>query len=153
MDSHEAIREAVQGRTAEHAKTLNLSTSLVSKWQEPCVGNGNSGAYNPLDRTCAIVETALRLGMPLEKALSPVYYLNHRFNLVCFRMPLPEKGGVANNELVRTIKEFADLAQSTAESLMDGRISEIEAKKIVQEGEEAMRSIGTLLQVVKESVK
>jgi len=36
---------------------------------------------------------------------------------------------------------------------MDGRISHIEAKMIIREGQEAMRSVGALLEVVKEAIR
>lgn len=153
MHSYEAMQDAIQGKTVEHAKALGVSGSLVTKWQEPHTDFTDSGAYNPLDRIATIVETATRLEVSWSKALSPVYYLNHRFNLVCFQMPDLKNGNAVNDELIRTIKEFSDLAQATSEALIDGRISHIEAKRIIREGQEAIRSIGTLLQVVKESIR
>lgn len=153
MHSYEAIQDAIRGKTVEHAKALGVSVSLVAKWQEPHVDFTDSGAYNPLDRIATVVETALRLGVPKSKALSPVFYLNYHFGLVCFPLPTNGAGAAVNDELIKTIKEFADLAQATSESLMDGRISHIEAKMIIREGQEAMRSVGALLEVVKEAIR
>lgn len=153
MHSYEALQEAIQGKTVEHAKALGVSGSLVCKWQEPHTDFTDSGAYNPLDRIATVVETALRLEVSREGALSPVYYLNHRFNLICFPLPNLGAGTAVNDELIQAIKEFSDLAQVTSESLMDGRISNLDRKKIVREGREAMRAIGILLQIVKESVR
>lgn len=153
MHSYEAMQDAIQGKTVEHAKALGVSGSLVTKWQEPHTDFTDSGAYNPLDRVSTIVETALRLEVTRTRALSPIYYLNHRFDLLCFPMPDIKSGTAINDELISTIKEFADLAQATSESIKDGRISHIEAKKIIREGQEAIRSIGTLMQIVKESVR
>lgn len=153
MHSYEAMQDAIQGKTVEHAKALGVSGSLVGKWQEPHIDFTDSGAYNPLDRIATVVETALRLEVPRSKALSPVYYLNHRFNLVCFQMPAPGDGSTVNDALIQTIKEFSDVAQATSESLMDGRISNLDAKKIIHEGQEAIRAIGALLHIVKEAIR
>jgi hypothetical protein len=60
---------------------------------------------------------------------------------------------MVNEQLIHAIKEFSDVAQATSESLMDGRISRIEARKIIREGQEALRAIGTLLKVVKEAIR
>jgi hypothetical protein len=153
MHSYEAMQEAIQGKTVDHAKALGVSHSLVAKWQEPHVDFTDSGAYNPLDRIATVVETALRQGVPRSKALSPIFYLNHHFGLVCFPLPTNDAGTAVNDELIQTIKEFSDLAQATSEGLLDGRISHIEARKIIREGQEAMRSIGALLEVVKEAIR
>lgn len=153
MHSYEAMQDAIRGKTVEHAKALGVSVSLVAKWQEPHTDFTDSGAYNPLDRIATILETALRLGIPRPHALSPIYYLNHRFDLVCFPLPAHGAGNAVNDELISTIKEFSDLAQATSEGLIDGRISHIEAKKIIREGQEALRAIGALLEVVKEAIR
>jgi len=153
MHSYEAMQDAIQGRTVDHAKALGVSNSLVAKWQEPHIDFSDSGAYNPLDRIATVVETALRLGVPKSKTLSPIFYLNHRFGLVCFQMPTPGDGSTVNDALIQTIKEFSDVAQATSESLMDGRISTLDARKIIHEGQEAIRAIGALLHIVKEAIR
>ena len=153
MHSYEAMQDAIQGRTVDHARALGVSTSLVAKWQEPHIDFSDSGAYNPLDRIATVVETALRLGVPTSKALSPIFHLNHRFELVCVPLQPSGTGNMVNEQLIHAIKEFSDVAQATSESLMDGRISRIEARKIIREGQEALRAIGTLLKVVKEAIR
>lgn len=153
MKSYEAIQRAIQGRTVDHAKRLGKSSSLIGKWQEPHTDYTDSGAYNPLDRIEAIVDTAIQLGINREDALSPVYWLNHRFDLVCFHLPKCD-GDVVNTELIRTIKEFSDLVQATSAALADGRIDRrAEAGRIIREGEEALRAIGALIATVKEAAK
>ncbi len=153
MKSYEAIQRAIQGKTVEHAKRLGKSSSLIGKWQEPHTDFTDSGAYNPLDRIEAIVDTAMVLGINQEEALSPVYWLNHRFDLVCFHLPKGE-GDVVNTELIKTIKEFSDLVQATSAALADGRIDRrAEAGRIIREGEEALRAIGALIALVRETVK
>lgn len=152
MKSHEAIQRAIAGRTVEHAKRLGKSTVLLHKWQEPSTDYSDSGMYNPLDRIEAIVDEALILGIDREDALAPVYWLNHRFGLVCFDLP-DAKGGAIANELLTTIKEFADLAQATSEALLDKQVTRMEAGRIISEGEQALRAIGALIGAVKEIVK
>jgi hypothetical protein len=152
MKSFEAIQRAIQGKTVEHAKRLGKSTSLINKWQEPSNDYTDSGAYNPLDRIEAIVDTAMALGVSRDEALAPVYWLNHRFGLVAFTLP-HGSGNAINTELITTIKEFSDLIQTTSTALQDGRISRPEATEIVKEGEEALRAIGALIGMVKESAK
>ena len=149
MKSYEAIQRAISGKTFEHAKRLGKSTSLIGKWQEPHTDFTDSGAYNPLDRIEAVVDLALTIGIPRENALAPVYWLNHRFNLVCFDVP-EAKGDTVSKELLTTIKEFSDLAQATSKALLDQRITRLEAGRIISEGEQALRAIGALIGVVKE---
>lgn len=153
MHSHEALQRAINGKTIEHAKHLGLSSSLINKWQEPHVDFEDSGAYNPLDRIETIVQTSLNLGIAREEAHAPIYYLAHRFNLACIMLPYGTREGCVNEQIIRSIKEFADLAQATSEALADGRISKIEAKKIEREGQEALRAISSLLAIVKESIR
>ncbi len=153
MKSHEAIQRAIQGKTVEHAKRLGKSTVLLHKWQEPSTDYSDSGMYNPLDRIEAICDTAIQLDVPREDALAPVYWLNHRFNLVCFDMPDVSKNGVIANELLTTIKEFSDLVQATSRALLDQRITLMEAGRIIAEGEQALRAIGALIGAVKEIVE
>jgi hypothetical protein len=150
MESYETIQKAIAGKTVEHAKALGVSTSLVSKWQEPHTDFTDSGAYNPYDRLKCIIETSFRLGTPRENALCPIYQLNHDFDLVCFDMPSVPKGDAVAIELIKTIKEFSDLAQETSKALRNSRISKGERAKIIKEGQEAIRAIGALLGVVEE---
>lgn len=153
MKSYEALQKAIAGKTVEHAKRLGRSTSMLSKWQEPHTDFTDPGAYNPLDRIEAIVDYALALGVNKEAALAPVYWLNHRFGLVAFDLPDCAKGGAVSAELFATIKEFSDLIQATSKALKDGRIAKNEAKEIVIEGEEALRAIGALIALVRETVE
>lgn len=153
MKSYEALQAAIQGKTTDHAKRLGKSTSLISKWQEPHTDFSDSGAYNPLDRIEAICDTAQALGIKRSDALAPVYWLNHRFGLIAFDLPECAKDGAVSAALLNTIKEFADLAQETSGALQNGRIDRNEARKIITEGEEALRAIGALIGVVKEMGK
>jgi len=152
MENHEALQVAIAGETREHAKRLGLSMSSVNKWQEPAVDFSDSGSYNPLDRIDTIVNTALDLNIPKEKALMPIYQLNHNHDLICF--PMPQGGShPVNQALIDTIKEFADTVQAVSKALQDGRIDKIEAKNIIDEANEALRAIGILIHSVKEAVK
>jgi len=153
MENHEALQVAIAGETREHAKRLGLSMSSVNKWQEPAVDFSDSGSYNPLDRIDTIVNTALDLNIPKEKALMPIYQLNHNHDLICFAVP-PAGVYPINQALMSTIKEFADTVQAVSEALLgDDRIDKIKAKKIIKEGNEALRAIGILIHSVKEAVR
>jgi hypothetical protein len=148
MESYEALQKAIAGRTMEHAKRLGKSTSLLTKWQEPHTDFTDSGAYNPLDRIEAIVDTAIQLGVPRESALAPVHWVNHRFGLVCFDMP-DTKSGTVSKQLLVTIKEFSDVVQETSKALLNNRIDKGERATIITEGQEAIRAIGALIGAVK----
>jgi hypothetical protein len=152
MENHEALKVAIAGESREHAKRLGLSTISVNKWQEPHVDFSDSGSYNPLDRIDTIVNTALDLKIPKEKALMPIYQLNHNHNLVCFAVP-PGGTHPVNQALISVIKEFADTVQAVSEALGDDRIDRIEAKKIENEGNEALRAIGILIHSVRAAVR
>lgn len=154
MRSHEAIQKAINGKTVEHAKRLGKSLSLLSKWQEPQGDYTDSGAYNPLDRIETIIETALRLGEPRENALAPIYYLNQKFNLIC--IPVPSKSqceSEISKGLLKTVKEFGELAAEAAKALEDGALSAQEFKRIDKEGWDAIKEIASFLHKAKESVK
>ncbi len=149
MKSYEAIAKAIAGETVKHAKRLGLSTSLVNKWQEPCVDFTDSGAYNPLDRLETIIAAALELKASREP-LSPLHYLGQRFNQII--IPLPAVT-VTNTEisksLLKTIKEFGDLAQVAAKSLEDGIITTKEAEHIHKEGWDLIRQTMVFLEKIK----
>ena len=153
MKSHEAIQKAINGKTVEHAKRLGKSISLLSKWQEPNTDYTDSGAYNPLDRIEAIVETALRFGEPKENAFSPIYYLNQKFNLIAIQVPEKSSETEISKGLLKTVKEFGELAAEAAKALEDGTLSPQEFKRIDKEGWDAIKEIASFLHKAKESVR
>ena len=152
MESHEALKDAIGPHVRDVAKRLRRSPSLIYKWTEPAEDPDDSGAHNPLDTLDEIIDEAQRRGRG-ELALAPIYWLNHEHGLVAFRMPVAGPGGAVNRELLRSIKEFSELAQAAAEALADGRVSSPELKRIEREGTEALRAISALMQVAKECVR
>lgn len=152
MKSYEALQLAIKGKTIEFARKLGLSTILVNKWQEPHTDFTDSGAYNPLDRIEVIIEEALRQKNP--DALAPIWYLAERFNLVIIPLPkINEDISEISDELLKTIKEFGDLAKEASAALQDGRIDRIEAKKIDKEAWELIRQVACFIEAVKKSIK
>ena len=155
MKSHEAIQRSVNGKTVDHAKALGISLSSVTKWQEPSTDYTDSGSYNPLDRIESIIEKSLSLGNSPERAYSPIQYLTERFGLIMLHLPKTCKGNVEiSRELLKTIKEFGDLAKAASESLNnDGTINKREAEKIDKEAWDLIRQTALFIQTIKESVK
>lgn len=150
MKSYEAMHNAIAGKTISHAKNLGLATITLNKWQEPSSDFSDPGIYNPLDRIESICRHSLELGTNRQDALAPVYWLNHRFGLVCFDLPDITRGGAVAAELIKTIKEFSDLTQATSDALGHSRIDKQHAAHIIKEGEEALRAIGALIGIIKE---
>lgn len=61
-------------------------------------------------------------------------------------IPMPTEGAEGSDrDLVRTIKEFSDLAQAVSAAKADGRVDEFELAKIRREGSECQRAIAKLL--------
>lgn len=140
MKTYEALHAAINGQTLVFARQMGLSTSLLNKWQEPHVDFTDSGAYNPLDRIEAIIETALAQGN--REALAPLQYLAEKFGLIIIPVPKPQ-GCLADvtHELIKTVKEFGELASVAATALADARITRKEAEQIRKEAFELMRQV------------
>lgn len=155
MKSYEAIQKAINGKTIEHAKTLGKSISLLAKWQEPALDYTDSGAYNPLDRIEAIVETALKLGEPKESALAPIQYLAEKFSLVMISLPKQHAGNIEiSRELLKTIKEFGEMAEAASRALdNDGRVDKREAQKIDKEAWDLIRQTALFVEAIKGSAR
>lgn len=152
MKSFEAIQTAIKGKTVEFARKLGLSTSLVNKWQEPCTDFTDSGALNPLDRIETIIEESQRQGNP--DAMAPILYLAERFNLSI--IPIPKENNCLSKisqELLKTIKEFGDLAKASSQALQDGRITVKEAKAIDTEVWKLIRQVTAFNEAVKRASK
>jgi len=152
MKSYEALQKAIQGRTVEHARMLGKSTSLIAKWQEPHTDFTDSGAYNPLDRIEAIVEKALAL-VPREDALAPVYWLNERFNLIAIPITVTASDSEISKGLLKTVKEFGELASEASKALEDGKFTPQEFKRVEKEGWDAIKEIAAFLNKAKDSLK
>ena len=154
MKSYEALNRAISRQTVEHAKRLHVSTSLVNKWQEPSTDYNDSGAYNPLDRIETVIETALSLGIAPEDALAPIHFLAERFGQIVIPIPTIEAPATAASaELLKTIKEFGDLASESSKALQDGKISWREYDRINREAWELIRQVALFLRIVELSVR
>lgn len=153
METYLSLKKCINGDTVGTAKELGLSTITVNKWQEPHTDFTDSGSYNPLDRINTIIHRSVRKKNPPELAYAPLYALAMEHGFVCIALPRVADHDKVNVELIKSIKEFADLAGETSEALQDGRISPDDARKIETEGNEALRAITTLLHVAQESVR
>lgn len=151
MKSYEAIAKAVNGLAVEVAKRLRLSTSLLYKWMEPCIDYTDSGALNPLDRLEILIESALKLNPHREDALAPLQYLNEHFDLIAFPRPHKQQTTTeVSQELLKTIAEFGELAQTASIALEDGVITPDEAQQINVVGWCLQRQIAAFLQSMEE---
>ncbi len=149
MKSHEALRQAIGGATKFIAQALHVSPILVYKWQEPSGGWPNSGKRNPLDTIRIIVETSLKLGRNKEDAFAPIHYLAREFGLIVIEAP--EAGGQLRElqqELMRSIKEFSDLMNTSSKALEDGKLQPYEAEEILKEGWELIEQVMKYLKKV-----
>lgn len=154
MESYEALGNAINRQTKEHAKRLGLSVSTISKWQEPSVDFTDSGAFNPLDRIETIMETSLHLGNPAELALSPVFYLGDKFNFVPLILP-PASPNLAEitMQLHKIVSEFGLLINESSEALKDGIVTPSERKRIELDAQRLLASTGLFLKLVQEASK
>ncbi|HAK89888.1 MAG TPA: hypothetical protein DCP24_12675 [Nitrospiraceae bacterium] len=154
MRSYEAIQRAINGKTIEHAKALGISSSLVTKWQEPHLDFTDSGSYNPLDRIESIIEKSLSLGNPPERAYAPIKYLEERFGIIGIALPeqLPGMNEISH-ELLETVREFGQLAEAASKALRDGRITKPEYAKIKKEGWDLIRQVAEFLHKASEAVR
>lgn len=154
MKSYEAIQRCVNRKTEEHAKRLILTRSTVNKWQEPAEDYSDSGSLNPLDRVERLVETALILGETAEDAYAPLRYLDERFGRICIdAVPSSPVPGAPPAELLRSIKEFGDLAAAASEALADNRISKREAQAVIKEWHELLRASAAFIEALKGAAK
>jgi hypothetical protein len=151
MRSHEAIAAAINRNTPDHAKALHLSTSLVNKWQEPNADFSDSGAHNPLDRIETIIETSLKMGNPVDVALSPVFFLAGRFNFVPLILP-PVSPCLADisRQLNHLIKDFGSLIEASADALEDGRITPDERRSLDKHSQHLLSALGVFMNQVTE---
>lgn len=141
MKSHDAIQEAIAGKTIEHAKALGLSTSLVNKWQEPATDYSDSGALNPIDRLATMMHTAVRLGRSAAP-YAPLHCLAAECDHVAVRFP--RKTGANNeltSELLDAVREFGTLAEVSAAAVADGTISRQEYERIEKQSYRVIREI------------
>lgn len=154
MRSYEAIQKAISGKTVEFARKLGLSTSLVTKWQEPHTDFTDSGAYNPLDRVETVIETSLSLGNNTDDAYAPIQYLTERFGLILLKLPKScHDTEAVSKELLQTIKEFGEMAEAAGRALQDGKINPREAGRIEKEAWDLIRQTASFIQKIKECNK
>lgn len=150
MKSYESIQAAIAGKTIEHAKRLGVSTSLVSKWQEPHTDFTDSGAYNPVDRIETIISTAQDLKNP--EALAPLHYLAEQFGILALPIPRCDCTNITT-DMILAVKEFGDIAQEVTKAIGDGNVDREEAKRIRKEGMHAVRAILTLIHDAEKSAE
>ena len=154
MKSYEAIESAVNRKTNEHAKTLHLSSSLVHKWTEPEADYTDSGALNPLDRIETVIQTSLNLGNPPDAAYAPIQYLAERFGQIVIPSPKHQPcTSELSKELIKTIKEFSDLARAASVALGDDNISKADVRDIEREGWELVRQTVGFIYAAKSAAK
>lgn len=153
METHSALNRCIGKNSVAVAKRLRRSVQLIYKWQEPATDFSESGTHNPLDTIEEIIEISMREGQKSDDALAPVHYLAQRFGLICLPNGLKKSDDLTSKQLVKMIKEFADLAQAASDALGDNKISINEARVIDQEGWEAVRAITAFLYKVEESTK
>lgn len=151
MQSHEAIRRAVNGNHEIIAKAVRRSANLIYRWTLPTSDYSDSGALSDLDRVESLMEKSLALGTPPVDALAPVYYLAQRFGGF-FMPPVPASCELRDisKQLCVAMKEVGELLAVAAAALEDDDLSPNERRNIVKEAHEAMAEVATLSRMVEE---
>ncbi|MGA9043129.1 MAG: phage regulatory CII family protein [Terriglobales bacterium] len=131
MESHELLREIFEKKTPKEVSAdLELSTSMIYKWAQPCAGEG-SGVENPLDRIEALFQSTgdQRLVQWICQRAGGFFILNPK------NAPHPHYLIPATNQIVQ---EFADLLAviATATAAADNQVTPAETKQIRARWEE-----------------
>jgi len=123
MKSHEVVKACFAERSPKQiADEIGISVSLLYKWSQP-VGENQSGAINPLDRSAQLNAVA-----PDNEV---VHWLCQQADGVFIRDPEQDKQAYrympATNQIVR---QFAALLSEITQAAIDNRITEKEAVAI-----------------------
>lgn len=113
------------------AARMGIHHSVLYRWAE--VG---SSRQMPLDR---VIQFTLITGDS-----RPLAALCHAAGGAFIPLPADD-AKCSDRDLVRTIKEFSDLAQVVSAAKADGKVDEFELAKINREGAECQRAIAQLL--------
>ena len=154
MTSFEAMKKAVGGKTklisdACKEDGWTLESPTLYQYQEP-YGGTFSGAPNCIDRTNRIINASKKVGHAYDAWSSPLHYLCHEHNHIAVR--LPETNGDLRDiqhGLIKSIKEFSELASASSSALEKDGINKREAARIITEGEEALQQISAYLQKIR----
>ncbi len=151
MDSHKALKRCIGPHAPEVAKRFVKSIWAIYKWME------DNSVRNPLDVLAEIIDIA-RDGGQEDAALAPIHWLEDRYGIIGFKLPEPGHGQPLVDELVSTVKEFGDLIAAVGDSLSQAgdsgsAITLTERRRILEEGEHALRAMTTLLHLVKEATR
>lgn len=154
MKTWDALKTCINGHVSAVAKATRKNTVTVYKWTEPHDDFSDSGNHNPLDTLEEIILAAVADGQQEKAALEPLYYLAHRFNCICLKIPkTPHTLEALNTELMRTIREFGRLINAAGKALEDGHISRNELQIIEKNGMEVIRQIICFLKKADEETK
>jgi hypothetical protein len=84
-----------------------------------------------------------------------VDYIEHALGRVAFELPKPSSSSmeVVQVQLMRTIKEFGDLASTSADALSDGKLTIKEAKAIEVEAFEMIKATMMFLGTIEARVR
>jgi len=148
-DSHKVLRETIGKHVSRVAGTLNLSASMVSKWQrspKKDYADTNTGYINPIDRLDCVIRE-METQNP-DGAYYPIYWFCNRFGF-----SIPKKKMRLINDQQKTFLEavldwnkgFGETAAEIQVSIMDGKITEEEQDKIYKK---AMRQIESLEKII-----
>lgn len=144
MKSYEAMNLLVGGDAASHAKRLGLSPRMIYRWCEPNADYSDSGAYNPLDRTRAMMEEAERLGKSRLKILAPVRYLATDLAMV---IPVPRIDCTTTEiclQTIKTIKEVGEVLTAAGKALEDNKLTPNEKRDVLKKMDAAFHALATL---------
>ena len=154
MRSWDTVKKLIKGKTAlissaciEDGWTLQPPT--LYQYQEE-YGGTFSGQPNCVDRTNRLINAAKKIGNSYAAWSAPLHDLCHEHGHIAVLVPVKctDLKGIQFG-LVRSIKEFSDLAQASSEEIETGKISKQGAVRIVEEGRQALQQIAAYIAEVK----
>lgn len=149
MEAHEAMKLLFSKQTKEAAYFLSTSQSLVVKWTEP-FSDGGSGTYSPLYRLDCAMEFAKNHGIPPEKYLAPLRYLQERHDPNYGSSDISPSTAIPE-QLVNIFREFSHFAGAVTKAHADGEISADEMREVEKELNEFEYHKACLLKLVREA--
>lgn len=147
--AYDAMRRCMgsEKEMAVIAERLNLSVSYLEKMcRKPKHEKGGTGELSYIQRTDQIMKIArTELERSEKDVTAPLFWLADQHGYTCIKLSNNKSFNGCLKSFTTTIKEFGELADSTATTLQDGTITKDEYKTAYKEGMETVAAIMNLL--------
>ena len=154
MTSFDAMKKTVAGKTklmSDALKEEGWTIEPVTLYQyQDQYGGTFSGAPNCFDRSNRAIKASKKIDNPYESWSAGLHYLCHEHGHIAVRLP-ERRSDLRDIQqgLIKSIKEFSDLAAASSSALEKDGINLREAARIIAEGEEALQQISAYLQEIR----